>query len=74
MVAANTEDYTPGTNLFVIFPSVLQDLVSKGVYVDSERAITGYELQPCKKLMPFINTCGFTGCIDNAGFSVYKVC
>ena len=73
IVVSSEEEFKPGTNLFAVYPSLLQDLVTRGVYVDSGVLIRGYELQPCKNLMPVSEDCEYTGCIDNAGISMYKV-
>ncbi len=73
IVASSEEEHRPGTNLFGVYPCVLRDLVTRGLYIDSGVLIRGYELQACTNLLPFMNTCEYTGCIDNAGMSMYKV-
>lgn len=73
IVASSEEDYRTGANLNAVYPSVLQDLVTRGAYVDSGVIVRGYELQACKNLRPDAGACEYTGCIENAGPSVYKV-
>lgn len=70
-VVAASMDLPLGANFFTLNPSMRSDLVAVGLF--AEDMIVGYELQPCRNLWPFSDTCEYTGCVDNAGTSVYKV-